>query len=128
MRLSLTLALLLAATPLAADPVEGLWQTAKDDNGNYGYIQVTMCAQTVCGKLVRSFNEAGQEISSPNIGKMIVWDMQPLGGGQYGRGKIWSPDRDKTYDSKMTLSGDELAVKGCILIICRDGGHWQRVK
>ncbi len=23
-----------------ADPVEGVWQTKKDDNGNFGYVQI----------------------------------------------------------------------------------------
>ena len=54
--------------------------------------------------------------------------MKSKGNGKYGGGKIWAPDRDKTYSSKLVLSGDQLQVKGCILIICRDGGTWQRVK
>ena len=26
-----------------ADPVEGVWQTKKDDNGNFGYVQIKPC-------------------------------------------------------------------------------------
>jgi uncharacterized protein (DUF2147 family) len=48
--------------------------------------------------------------------------------GVYDDGKVWSPDRDKTYSSDMTLSGNSLAVRGCVLGICRDGGTWTRVK
>jgi len=56
--------------------------------------------------------------------------MLPQGGGDYGRGKIWAPDRDKTYASRMHLEGDRLSVSGCILggAICRDGGTWRRVE
>jgi len=56
-----------------------------------------MCGATVCGTLIRSYNSAGQQIPSDHIGQKIIWDMQPLGGGNYGNGKIYSPDRDKTY-------------------------------
>jgi uncharacterized protein (DUF2147 family) len=50
------------------------------------------------------------------------------GAGAYSGGKIWSPDRDKTYNGKMQLTGNGLAVSGCVLGICRDGGTWTRVK
>lgn len=122
---------LLAAGPaLAADPVAGLWQTKPDDNGNFGYIQIAPCGTKICGVLVKSFDKAGKPMKSGNIGKKIVWDMVDLGNGAYGDGKIWSPDRDKTYASKMELTGDKLAVSGCILggLICRSGGTWTRVK
>ena len=117
----------LAAGAAGADPLEGTWQTSADDNGNYGHIQVSACGDAFCGVLTRSFGAGGAEIESENIGKRIIWDMKALGGGKYGRGKIWSPDRDQVYNSKMTLGGDTVNVKGCVLIICRDGGTWHRV-
>ena len=111
----------------AADPVYGTWKTEPDDNGSTGYIKVEACGSKICGTLIKSFDASGAETDSPNIGKKIVWDMVAQGGGAYGGGKIWSPDRDKTYKSKMTLKGDTLAVEGCVLMICRDGGKWRRV-
>ena len=86
------------------------------------------CGAAICGTLVKAFDGAGKEIDSPNIGKKIVWDMVAYPGGVYDDGKIWSPDRDKTYSSDMTLTGDSLSVRGCVLGICRDGGTWSRVK
>ena len=124
----LALALVGAATAASADPVEGLWKTKPDDNGHYGYVQIEPCGPAFCGRLVKAFDQAGAEIASPNIGKQIVWDMMAEGGGAYGDGKVWSPDRDKTYSSKMQLSGNSLAVSGCVLMICRDGGTWTRVQ
>lgn len=117
----------LASPALAADPVEGVWKTAPDDNGKFGHVRVSPCGDRICGVLERSFDATGTEIASPNIGRQIVWDMEPQGGGRYARGKVWSPDRDKVYKSKMVLSGDALDVSGCVLIICRDS-HWTRVK
>ena len=42
-------------------------------------------------------------------------------------GKVWSPDRDKTYSGKLVLSGNSLNVKGCVFGVCRSGGKWKRV-
>lgn len=120
--------LCLTAGMAVADPVEGVWQTRADDNGNYGHVEIKPCGTAYCGVLVRAYDGAGKRVESPNIGRQIVWDMVPKGDGAYGDGKIWSPDRDKTYSSKMALAGDALAVKGCVLGICRDGGTWRRVK
>ena len=117
-----------AGAAWAADPVEGVWKTQPDDNGHSGHIEVKPCGPAFCGTLVRAFDETGAEVDSPNIGKQIVWDMVAEGDGLYDSGMIWSPDRDKTYKSKMTLTGDGLAVEGCVLFICRDGGTWSRVK
>ncbi len=117
-----------AAPAFAADPVFGTWKTAKDDNGNFGYIDVKACGSKICGTLVKSFDSTGKPMASDNIGRKIIWDMVALGGGNYGKGKVWSPDRDKTYSSKMTLNGNTLGIKGCVFGICRDGGKWQRIK
>ncbi len=118
---------LMANAALAADAVEGVWKTKPDDNGNFGHIQIAPCGEAICGVLVKSFDSSGAPMESENIGKQIIWDMKPQGDGTYVDGKIWSPDRDKTYDSTMTLTGDTLAVQGCVLFICRDGGTWTRV-
>ena len=121
-------ALVFAATMTAANPVEGIWQTKKDDNGNYGYVEVKPCGPAFCGSLIKSFDAAGAPLDSPNIGRKIVWDMVAYPDGLYDDGKVYSPDRDKTYNADMTLTGDKLAVRGCVLGICRDGGTWSRVK
>lgn len=117
----------LTTPAMAGDPVEGVWKTSPDDNGKFGHIRVTPCGDRICGVLERSFDASGAEIASPNIGRQIVWDMEPKGDGQYRNGKVWSPDRDKVYNSKMALSGDALDVSGCVLFICRES-HWTRVK
>ena len=112
----------------ADDPVVGIWKTKPDDNGNYGHIDVKPCGAKICGTLVKSYDKAGKSFASDNIGKKIIWDMENLGDGKYGNGKVWSPDRNKTYSSKMQLKGNGLGISGCVLGICRDGGTWSRVK
>lgn len=117
----------LSAGAAMAEPLMGTWRTAKDDNGDSGLIEVAPCGEKLCGKLVKSFDSSGAEKQSTNIGRNIISETVPTGGGQY-KGKIYSPDRDKTYSSKLQLSGDTLKVSGCVFGICRDGGTWQRVK
>jgi uncharacterized protein (DUF2147 family) len=111
-----------------ADPVEGIWQTVKDDNGNFGHVEIKPCGQAFCGTLIQAFDSAGKPRESDNIGRQIVWDMVPYADGLYDDGQIYSPDRDKTYNGDMKLAGDKLSVRGCVLGICRDGGTWARVK
>lgn len=124
--LCLALAALTATTALA-DPIEGLWKTKPDDNGNFGHVEVKPCGPAFCGTLVKAFDGKGTQIKSANVGKAIIWDMKPKGEGKYADGKVWSPDRNKTYSSKLQLSGNGLAVSGCVLGFCRDGGTWTRV-
>lgn len=129
MKIRLGIAIYLCSVLVAqADPVEGLWKTKPDDNGDYGHVLIQPCGPAFCGVLKRAFAADGTEKPSENIGRRIVWDMAAEGDGAYGGGKIWSPDRDKTYSGKMQLAGNGLAVSGCVLGICRDGGTWMRLK
>ncbi len=127
-RIALTIAALAAlAVPAMADPLEGMWQTAQDDNGNSGIIEVAPCGAALCGTLVQSFDSNGNDMASANIGRQIISETVADGEGAY-RGKVWSPDRDRTYNSRLQLTGDTLSVSGCVLGICRDGGTWTRVQ
>ena len=127
-RLALIAPLIFVAGSAFADPVEGLWKTKPDDNGDFGHVEIAPCGDKFCGVLVKAFDTTGADKVSDNIGKQIIWDMVAYGDGAYDDGKVWSPDRDKTYNSEMQLSGDSLAIKGCVIGICRDGGTWTRVK
>ena len=127
-KLALAAALAVLGTATFADPVEGTWKTKPDDNGNFGHVQIKPCGPAFCGTLVKAFDGSGKPVETPNIGRKIVWDMVAYGDGFYDDGKVYSPDRDKTYNSEMQLSGNSLTVKGCVLGICRDGGTWSRVK
>lgn len=125
--LTLAAALAVSATALAADPVAGVWATEPDDNGNVGHIQVAPCGDDICGVLVRAYDNTGTQAETDQIGMRIVWGMKNTGPGTYGGGKVYAPDRDRTYNSKMTLSGNSLKVEGCVLGICR-GTSWTRVQ
>ena len=118
-------ALVLMTGAALADPLEGMWRTVADDNGNSGLIEVAPCGDMLCGTLIKSFDAAGAEMASDNIGRQIIFDTVNDGDGNYS-GQVYSPDRDKTYNSRLVLAGDNLSVSGCFLGICRDGGSWTR--
>ncbi|PWR03339.1 DUF2147 domain-containing protein [Meridianimarinicoccus roseus] len=121
------LALGLAAGVAQADPVEGVWQTQPGDDGAFGHVRIAPCGGAICGTLVRAYGGDGKPRETETLGRRIVWDMAAEGGGAYGGGKIWAPDRDKTYASKMMLDGDRLKVSGCVIGICRTQ-TWARVE
>ena len=126
-KLLLATVLAALAAPAAADPVYGRWRTAPDDNGNTGIIEIAACGNRICGVLIQAMDARGQQMASPNVGRQIVWDMEPAGNGQYRNGQVWAPDRNRTYNSRMELRGDRLGVSGCVLMICRVAG-WTRVR
>ncbi len=94
-----------------ADPIEGTWQTEPDD-GSYALVDISACGGAFCGVIARTFNSSG-EYQSENLGKTIVIDMVPQGEGEY-RGQVWRPSNDKIYIGKISISGDQMALRGCI--------------
>jgi len=123
--LLLSAAMAILAGTAMAEPLVGTWRTANDDNGNSGLIQVKACGAALCGTLIKSFDAAGKQMESPNVGRKIIWDTVAAGDGEY-RGMVYSPDRDAEYKSRLVLNGDKLSVSGCRIGICREGGVWTR--
>ena len=85
------------------------------------------CGGGLCGTIARTFNASG-EYESPNLGKTLVIDMKPRGGGAY-EGKVWRPSNDKIYIGKMDLNGNSLRLRGCVAggLICSKQ-TWTRAK
>ncbi|MDV7143119.1 DUF2147 domain-containing protein [Tropicimonas sp. TH_r6] len=125
-KLALAAALVCFGSIATADPILGTWKTQPGDDGNFAHVTLTSCGSAICGTIGKAFNGAGKSVSSDTVGKRMVWDMTASGGGKYSGGKIWAPDRDKTYKSKMALSGNSLKVSGCVGPICRSQ-TWTRV-
>lgn len=119
-------ALGLFAAAAQADPVEGVWQTQPDE-GSYAHVTMAPCGAKFCGVISRTFNASG-EYKSPNIGRKLVIDMAPQGGGKY-KGQVWQPSKDRIFMGKMDLAGDRLQLAGCVAggLICKKQ-TWARVK
>lgn len=120
-----------AASPAAtADPVAGIWKT--EVNGEGGYLEVTISpcesdADRTCGKISKAVSDGKVDADYQYLNKLMVWDMKTRDGSAYSDGKIWDPETDKTYKSKMKLTNDVLDVEGCVAFICR-GQNWTRVQ
>ncbi|MEZ5724237.1 MAG: DUF2147 domain-containing protein [Paracoccaceae bacterium] len=116
----------LIAAAASADPIEGLWQTQADE-GAFAHVQITPCGGAFCGTITRTFKDK-TEYQSPNIGKQIVIDMVPQGGGDY-KGRVLRPADNKVYNGKATVSGNAMALSGCVAggLICKKQ-NWARLQ
>lgn len=124
---ALTAAFVLSAgAALAADPIEGIWQTQPDE-GSFAFVQIKPCGPAFCGKIVKTF-KGKDEYKSPNLGKPIVIDMTPDGNGGY-KGKVWRPANNKIYQGKIALSGKNMSLSGCVAggLICKSQS-WVKVQ
>ena len=111
---------------MAADPIEGLWQTQADE-GASAFVQISPCGGAFCGTITRTY-QGTAEYQSPNLGRQIVIDMAPQGGGNYS-GKVWRPANDKIYNGKASVEGDRMSLSGCVAggLICKTQ-TWTRLK
>ncbi|WP_299023914.1 DUF2147 domain-containing protein [uncultured Sulfitobacter sp.] len=109
----------------SADPAAGTWKTEVDDS-RYAHVKMQSCGAAMCGTIVKTFLN-GENYKSPNLGKKLVIDMKPEGGGKYA-GKVWRPANDKVYIGKMTVSGNSLTLSGCVAggLICKKQ-KWSRL-
>ena len=119
------LALALVLPSLAnAGALTGVFQTEPGDEGGVLHVGMAPCAvdaALTCGTILRAYSADGSANTGyEHLGKPIVWAMEDKGNGKWGGGKIWAPDRNKTYASKMSLNGNILQVKGCVAFICRN--------
>ncbi|MBK4215334.1 DUF2147 domain-containing protein [Paracoccus caeni] len=116
----------LAGTAATADPIEGIWQTQPDE-GAFAYVNIAPCGGAFCGTITRTFKD-GAEFQSPNVGRQIVIDMAPQGGGEY-RGQVWRPANDKVYNGKASVAGDRMSLSGCVAggLICKSQ-TWAKIQ
>lgn len=123
------LALILPAQPVhAADPLAGIWRTQPGRDGGFGHVQIQPCAGGLCGTVVRTFDARGQANAASDLGAAILSEVLPTGEGTYGKGRIINPETGRSYTARLRLRGDQLDVGGCIMMICRNAGTWQRVQ
>lgn len=123
----LTALLLLAlGAPASADPVLGTWASPPDHKGQTGHMHLSRCGAAICGTLVRAFTKAGAPTVTPNVGKLLLWDMVPNGGNAY-RGRVYVPLMKGEFPAEVLVSGNRLTVRGCNRVgLCR-AQTWTRV-
>jgi len=107
--------------------VLGVWQTEAAESGGYLHVEIAPCDAYVCGTILKAFNKSDEESADyKHLGKQMIFDMKKKSEGVFVKGKIWAPDKDKTYKSKMSLVDGNLLVSGCVAFICREQ-TWIRV-
>src|SRR5690606_23476874 len=99
-------ATLFASVPaFAAEEPLGVWI---NDTGR-GAIEIKPCGDKLCGHVVWVKDAADAE----GCGRQIIGDVTPSGGGKWGDGWIYSPERQKNYNVELTpLADGTLKVKG----------------
>lgn len=122
----LAAAFALSAGAAAADPIEGVWQTQPDD-GSFAHVTIAPCGGAFCGTITRTFKDRA-EYASPNVGRQIVIDMAPQGGGNY-QGRVWRPANDRIYAGKASVSGNQMSLAGCVAggLLCKSQ-NWVKVQ
>ncbi|TXI12502.1 MAG: DUF2147 domain-containing protein [Rhizobium sp.] len=111
---------LLIAMPMAkAAGVEGLW--ARGD-GN-ARVRVAPCGSDICA--INTWIKPGT--SSEKAGDKLIMTIKPDADGRYV-GNAFDPQRDLNYRITLTVSGDRMTTRGCIIagLICK-GVDWTRI-
>ena len=94
-----------ATSTFAAGSPLGVWL---DDNGR-GAVEITECGGTLCGKVVWVKSKA----DAKGCGTKILSAGQPVGGGSWDNGWIYSPERGRKFDLALTPVGaNRLRVTG----------------
>lgn len=124
-RISVFFAMVLAfgSLPAFAD-ITGSWKSEKNDEGKQISVEIYNCGDNICGRITDVHNSDNTKI----IGTEIIEGMKQKSGTKYSGGRIYAPDTEKWYKSKIKVKDDNtLKVSGCVAggIICR-GQVWTR--
>ncbi len=113
----------LVAMPAYAD-ITGNWLSEKNEEGKQISVEIYNCGEQICGKITNVHNSDNTKI----IGTEIIEGMNKKNEKKYSGGKIYAPDTEKWYKSKIKVKDENtLKVSGCVAggLICR-GQIWTR--
>ena len=119
LRLSI-LALALTSGNAFADTIEGQWSRG-DGNAK---VQIAPCGSDICA--VNTWIKPGTP--KEKTGDKLVMSIKPTSDGEYS-GTAFDPQRDLTYKLTVSVKGNSMTTKGCVLagIVCK-GVNWTRIK
>ena len=125
-RIVLSIALATAMSgPVLADTAQGLWVTGPDRKGQVGYIRFSTCGEALCGKVLKAFDKNGNAVTTPNVGKRVIWGMKPSGDGKYV-GSMYVSMLDKNVKGTFRVSGGSMTVRGCVGPLCQSQ-VWKKI-
>ncbi|MDU8926295.1 DUF2147 domain-containing protein [Alisedimentitalea sp. MJ-SS2] len=118
MRLLLVFLLTVFAVPAVADKATGVWLTGPDGKGQVGHVRLAPCGQALCGKVLSAYDRNGKAVRTRNVGKRVIWGLQPVGGGEYS-GLMYVSAVGKNVKGTFRVSGRSMTVRGCLGVICQ---------
>jgi uncharacterized protein (DUF2147 family) len=103
----------------AASSADGTW--ARDD----GLVKtrIAACGEAVCATNFWAKNPQGDE----KVGDKLVMTLKETGTDHW-TGSAFDPQRNRTYAMEMSVAGDRMTTRGCILggLLCKSVG-WTRI-
>jgi len=102
--------LIFAATSASAGDPGGIWQSEKDEDGDWIDLAIEPCGDAFCGKVAHVYG------GNPKfVGLTIIEGMTRTDDNSWSDGRIFAVDEDKWYDSNMELlSPNLLKISGCV--------------
>lgn len=114
------LSVVMAPSQCFAQDATGTWLVAERD----AHVRIASCGAALCGWI----SWLKDPSASTQAGRRVIWDMKTSGDGEW-IGKVFNPRDGNTYSGKMKVSGEALAVTGCVFggSLCRTFA-WERVR
>ncbi|WHA41912.1 DUF2147 domain-containing protein [Agrobacterium larrymoorei] len=114
---------------LAALAFSGGAALAQDINGQWARgdgnakVQIAPCGSDTCA--INTWIKPGTP--KEKTGDKLVMSIKPTSDGEYS-GTAFDPQRDLTYKLTVSVKGDSMTTKGCVLagIVCK-GVSWTRI-
>ncbi len=129
---------LMSATASAGSLNGTKWQTIDDKTGKAkSVIQFSEKGGKVSGKIVKLYNKPastvcnkckGSKKGKKIVGMTILSGLKAKGKNKWEGGKLLNPEDGKTYKGSLTLNGNKLSVKGCVVWPACRSQTWKRVK
>ena len=126
--LSLGVVALLAApaAATAGSPIEGRWRNGKME------IEIDRCGQVYCGTVVKASAKAQAKAQRGTgtrlIGARLIDNIRETSDGRY-KARVFLADRDMHATGTIRQVGaNQLAVRGCALVIICKSATWDRVR
>jgi uncharacterized protein (DUF2147 family) len=97
------------ASAHAADPIVGNWRTEAGTTA-----AIAPCGDGYC-IVLKTGKHKGEQIGTFK------------GSGGHYAGRITDPDAKKTYDGTITVSGNSVTMKGCVMKVFCQSQTWPRI-
>ena len=110
----------------AGSPIEGRWRNGKME------IEIDRCGQTLCGTIVKASAKAKAKAQKGSgtdlIGARLIENIRPTSSNSY-KARVFVADRNMHATGTIRqINNNQLAVRGCALLILCKSATWDRVR